>query len=128
MSGVRDKAQEVLGEGEQLLDEANQLSDNINRELEVRQSPSLVFFFSVLAFCVLFFLCFLLFFFKVGPCFFCLQDLEAMEQELGTLDGQLHEKVGGLTRGLSDGVVEYKVQSAEEHARQLNESAAILDR
>lgn len=51
-----------------------------------------------------------------------------MEEELGTLDGQLHKKVGGLTRGLSDGVVEYKVQSAEEHARQLNESAAILDR
>lgn len=70
---------------------------------------------------------FFFFFFEVGPCF-CLQDLEAMEQELGTLDGQLHEKVGGLTRGLSDGVVEYKVQSAEEHARQLNESAAILDR
>ncbi|XP_075893685.1 laminin subunit alpha-2 isoform X3 [Nelusetta ayraudi] len=56
-----------------------------------------------------------------------LEDLEAMEEELGTLDGQLHKKVGGLTRGLSDGVVEYKVQSAEEHARQLNESAAILD-
>lgn len=43
MSAVRDKAQEVLGEGEQLLDEANQLSDNINRELEVRQSPGIVF-------------------------------------------------------------------------------------
>lgn len=57
-----------------------------------------------------------------------MQDLEAMELELGTLDGQLDEKVGGLTRGLSDGVLEYKVHLAEEHARQLNESAAILDR
>lgn len=51
-----------------------------------------------------------------------------MEQELGTLDGQLQERVSGLSRGLSDGVLEYRVQSAEEHARQLNESAAILDR
>lgn len=39
MNGVRDKAQEVLGEGEQLLDEANQLSDNINKELEVHRWP-----------------------------------------------------------------------------------------
>lgn len=63
VSGVRDKAQEVLGEGEQLLDEANQLSDNINRELEVRQSPSLVFFFQCFGFLVLFFLgCFFYFF------------------------------------------------------------------
>lgn len=51
-----------------------------------------------------------------------------MEQELGTLDGQLQEKVGSLTRGLSDGVLDYKVHSAEEHARQLNKSATILDR
>lgn len=57
-----------------------------------------------------------------------MQDLEVMEQELGTLDGQLQGKVSSLTRGLSDGVLEYKVHSAEEHARQLNESAAILDR
>ena len=35
MSGLRQEAQEVLGEGERLLDEANQLSDNINKELEV---------------------------------------------------------------------------------------------
>lgn len=57
-----------------------------------------------------------------------MQDLEAMDQELGTLDGQLEEKVGSLTMGLSDGVLEYKVHLAEEHARQLNESAGILDR
>lgn len=117
MSGVRDKAQEVLDEGEQLLVDANQLSDNINRELEVRQSM-----FSFFGFWG-----FLFVFFKVGLCFW-VQDLEAMEQELGTLDGQLQEKVGGLARGLSDGVLEYKVHSAEEHARQLNESATILDR
>lgn len=42
MNGVRDKAQEVLGEGEQLLDEANQLSDNINKELEVPCWPYIV--------------------------------------------------------------------------------------
>lgn len=39
MNGVRDKAQEVLGEGEQLLDEANELSVNINKELEVHRWP-----------------------------------------------------------------------------------------
>lgn len=38
VSGVRQEAQEVLGEGERLLDEANQLSDNINKEIEVRKS------------------------------------------------------------------------------------------
>lgn len=38
MSGVKQEAQEVLGEGEHLLEEANQLSDNINKELEVQMS------------------------------------------------------------------------------------------
>ena len=38
VSGVRQEAQEVLGEGEHLLDEANQLSDNINKEIEVLRS------------------------------------------------------------------------------------------
>lgn len=51
-----------------------------------------------------------------------------MDQELGTLDGQLKEKFHSLTRGLSDGVLDYKVHLAEEHASQLNESATILDR
>lgn len=38
MSKVKQDAQEVLGEGEHLLEEANQLSDNINKELEVQMS------------------------------------------------------------------------------------------
>lgn len=33
---VKQKAQEVLGEGEHHLDEANQLSENINKEIEVQ--------------------------------------------------------------------------------------------
>lgn len=37
VSGVKQEAQEVLGEGEHLLDDANQLSDNINKELEVKK-------------------------------------------------------------------------------------------
>lgn len=37
VSAVKQEAQDVLGEGERLLDEANQLSDNINKELEVGQ-------------------------------------------------------------------------------------------
>lgn len=51
-----------------------------------------------------------------------------MEKELGPLDDQLQDRVSILTTGLSDGIMDYKVQSAEEHAKQLNESAAILDR
>lgn len=39
VSGVKQEAEEVLGQGENLLDEANQLSDNINKELEVQKSP-----------------------------------------------------------------------------------------
>ena len=35
---VKQKAQEVLGEGEHFLDEANQLSENINKEIEVLHS------------------------------------------------------------------------------------------
>lgn len=35
VSGVKQEAQDVLGVGERLLDEANQLSDNINKEIEV---------------------------------------------------------------------------------------------
>lgn len=35
VSGVKKEAREVLGEGEDLLDEANQLSDNINKDIEV---------------------------------------------------------------------------------------------
>ncbi len=40
VSGVKQDAQEVLLEGERLLDEANQLSDNINKEIEVLKSIS----------------------------------------------------------------------------------------
>uniref|UniRef100_A0A8C3AX25 Laminin subunit alpha-2 n=1 Tax=Cyclopterus lumpus TaxID=8103 RepID=A0A8C3AX25_CYCLU len=86
--GVRQEAQEVLGEGERLLDEANQLSDNINKEIE---------------------------------------DLEEMGRELGPLHDQLDDKVSHLTGGLGDGSLANHVHDAEEHAKQLNESAAILD-
>lgn len=40
VGGVKREAQKVLGEGERLLDEANQLSDNINNEIEVQKSTS----------------------------------------------------------------------------------------
>uniref|UniRef100_A0A8D0CUX2 Laminin subunit alpha-2 n=1 Tax=Sander lucioperca TaxID=283035 RepID=A0A8D0CUX2_SANLU len=88
VSGVKQEAQEVLGEGERLLGEANQLSDNINKEIE---------------------------------------DLEEMGRELGPLHDQLDDKVSHLTNGLSDGSLSNHVHDAEEHAKQLNESAAILD-
>ena len=38
VGAVKQEAQKVLGEGEHLLEEANQLSDNINKELEVLKS------------------------------------------------------------------------------------------
>ncbi|XP_060907751.1 laminin subunit alpha-2 isoform X3 [Labrus mixtus] len=88
VSSVKQDAQDVLAEGERLLDEANQLSDNINKEIE---------------------------------------DLEGMGKELGPLHEQLDDKVSHLTDGLSDGSLANHVHDAEEHARQLNESAAILD-
>lgn len=88
VSGVKQEAQEVLGMGERLLDEANQLSDNINKEIE---------------------------------------DLEEMGRELSPLHDQLDDKVSRLTNGLSDGGLDDRVHSAEEHAKQLKESAAILD-
>uniref|UniRef100_A0A3P8V0J9 Laminin subunit alpha 2 n=1 Tax=Cynoglossus semilaevis TaxID=244447 RepID=A0A3P8V0J9_CYNSE len=82
---VKKEAQEVLGEGERLLDEANQLSDNINKE-----------------------------------------DLEEMTNQLGPLHNQLDKKVSHLTQGLTVGLTNH-VRDAEEHAQQLNQSAAILD-
>ncbi|XP_069017691.1 laminin subunit alpha-2 [Embiotoca jacksoni] len=88
VSGVKQEAQKVLGEGEGLLEEANQLSDNINKEIE---------------------------------------DLDEMARELGPLRDQLDDKVGRLTDGLSDENLANRVHDAEEHAKQLNESAAILD-
>uniref|UniRef100_A0A7N8XDG1 Laminin subunit alpha-2 n=1 Tax=Mastacembelus armatus TaxID=205130 RepID=A0A7N8XDG1_9TELE len=88
VSGVKQEAQEVLGEGEHLLGEANQLSDNINKEIEV---------------------------FKSTP------------EKLGSLHNQLDDKVSHLTSGLSDGSLANHVYNAEEHAKQLSESAAILD-
>ncbi|XP_026175287.1 laminin subunit alpha-2 isoform X3 [Mastacembelus armatus] len=88
VSGVKQEAQEVLGEGEHLLGEANQLSDNINKEIEA---------------------------------------LQEMETELGSLHNQLDDKVSHLTSGLSDGSLANHVYNAEEHAKQLSESAAILD-
>uniref|UniRef100_A0A3Q3VVE3 Basement membrane-specific heparan sulfate proteoglycan core protein n=1 Tax=Mola mola TaxID=94237 RepID=A0A3Q3VVE3_MOLML len=85
---VFQEAQEVLAQGEKHLDEANQLSDHINKELE---------------------------------------DLEGMGNELGLLHDRLDDKVNHLTNGLSDGGLANHVHDAEEHAKQLNESAAILD-
>lgn len=38
VSEVKQEALQVLGEGEDLLDQANQLSDNINKEIEVLKS------------------------------------------------------------------------------------------
>ncbi|XP_061609365.1 laminin subunit alpha-2 isoform X7 [Phyllopteryx taeniolatus] len=86
--GVKEEAQKVLGEGETLLDDANQLSDNINKELE---------------------------------------DAEEMRKDLGPLNEQLDDKVRDLTDGLSGGGLAHRVRAAEDHAQQLNESAAILD-
>lgn len=37
VSQVRQEAQDILSQGEHLLDEANQLSDNINKEVEVHK-------------------------------------------------------------------------------------------
>uniref|UniRef100_A0A3P9B1J3 Laminin subunit alpha-2 n=1 Tax=Maylandia zebra TaxID=106582 RepID=A0A3P9B1J3_9CICH len=54
-------------------------------------------------------------------------DLEEMASELGALHGRLDDRVSHLTYGLSDGRLAYRVQDAEEHAKQLNNSAAILD-
>ncbi|XP_015224716.1 PREDICTED: laminin subunit alpha-2 isoform X7 [Cyprinodon variegatus] len=56
-----------------------------------------------------------------------LEELEGMERDLDPLHAQLDDKVQGLADGLSDGSVAEKVGEAEEHAKQLNESAAILD-
>lgn len=50
-----------------------------------------------------------------------------MQGELGPLHDQLDDKVTHLTNGLSDGRLDSHVHEAEEHAKQLNESAAILD-
>lgn len=50
-----------------------------------------------------------------------------MGEELGPLHEQLDNKVSRLTNGLSDGSLANHVHDAEEHAKQLNESAALLD-
>lgn len=42
--GVKREAQKVIGEAENLLDDANQLSDNINKELEVRALVGRLFY------------------------------------------------------------------------------------
>ncbi|XP_037606029.1 laminin subunit alpha-2 isoform X8 [Sebastes umbrosus] len=56
-----------------------------------------------------------------------IEDLEEMGRELSPLHDQLDNKVGHLTDGLSGGSLANHVHDAEEHAKQLNESAAILD-
>lgn len=50
-----------------------------------------------------------------------------MGRELSPLHNQLDLKVRRLTDGLSDGSLDSLVHDAEEHAKQLNESAIILD-
>lgn len=50
-----------------------------------------------------------------------------MERELDPLRNRLDHKVSHLTRGLREGSLANHVHDAEEHAKQLNESAAILD-
>lgn len=50
-----------------------------------------------------------------------------MGNELTPLHDKLDDKVRDLTDGLSDGHLAKKVHDAEEHARQLNDSAALLD-
>ncbi|XP_031717276.1 laminin subunit alpha-2 [Anarrhichthys ocellatus] len=56
-----------------------------------------------------------------------IEDLEEMGRELGPLHDQLDDEVSHLTSGLSDGSLANHVHDAEKHAKQLNESAAILD-
>ncbi|XP_068198951.1 laminin subunit alpha-2 isoform X1 [Antennarius striatus] len=56
-----------------------------------------------------------------------MEDLEEMGNELGPLHDQLDDKVSHLTAGLNDGGLAAHVHDAEEHAKQLNQSAAILD-
>lgn len=51
-----------------------------------------------------------------------------MGRELGPLHDQLDDKVRPLTGGLSDGSLANSVHEAEQHAKELNESAAILDK
>ncbi|XP_026197124.1 laminin subunit alpha-2 isoform X3 [Anabas testudineus] len=56
-----------------------------------------------------------------------IEDLQDMERELDPLRNRLDHKVSHLTRGLREGSLANHVHDAEEHAKQLNESAAILD-
>ncbi|KAK7907204.1 hypothetical protein WMY93_015816 [Mugilogobius chulae] len=88
VSAVQQMTQDVLGEGENLLVEANNLSDDINKGLE---------------------------------------ELEEMQAELGPVHQELQDKVSGLTEGLGGGRLASHVTEAEDYAKQLNESAAILD-
>lgn len=50
-----------------------------------------------------------------------------MDRELDLLHAQLDDEVQGLSDGLNNGRLAEHVREAEEHAKQLNESAAILD-
>lgn len=59
---------------------------------------------------------------------FCLQEAEEMEKELSPLGDQLADRVSHLADGLGNGRLANHVLEAEEHAQQLNDSAAILDR
>uniref|UniRef100_A0A673MXM5 Laminin subunit alpha-2-like n=1 Tax=Sinocyclocheilus rhinocerous TaxID=307959 RepID=A0A673MXM5_9TELE len=55
-----------------------------------------------------------------------LQELEEMARELGPLQDKLDFKVARLGRGLDDSIPDLLLR-AEDHASQLNDSAAILD-
>lgn len=128
VSKVKGEAQGMLEQGEHLLEEANQLSDNINKEVEVQQY---IYTRVTLIEPVLFFFLVLLCRHMITACkdsFFYLQDLEEMEKELGPLRDHLEDKVSHLTDGLGNGRLANQVLEAEDHAKQLNNSAAILDR
>ncbi|KAJ8385914.1 hypothetical protein AAFF_G00178760 [Aldrovandia affinis] len=56
-----------------------------------------------------------------------LEDLEDMNRELGPLHDQLDYKVSRLSKGLNQKTLPDLLQTAENHAAQLNESSGILD-
>ncbi|XP_076872711.1 LOW QUALITY PROTEIN: laminin subunit alpha-2 [Brachyhypopomus gauderio] len=56
-----------------------------------------------------------------------IEDLEEMKQELLPLHERLDNKVGRLSQGLQDHTLPQLLQTAEQHAAQLNQSASILD-
>uniref|UniRef100_A0AAY5EFW1 Laminin, alpha 2 n=1 Tax=Electrophorus electricus TaxID=8005 RepID=A0AAY5EFW1_ELEEL len=83
----RKEAEGILEDSETVLEEANALSDTINRGIELGE----------------------------------------MKQDLVPVQDELEDKVGHLSRGLQDRTLPRLLQTAEQHAHQLNQSASILD-